>query len=124
MYQSEFSFTLPCGLADGAGGLAREGVMRRAVALDEVEPMGDSRVRANEAYLAILVLSRVVTRLGAISPVGPEVIGSLLTADFAFLQDLYAAINAGGDALVATACPCCGASLLLDLAHGEERGAL
>ena len=124
MLQTEFAFTLPCGFLDGAGTLARAGVMRRAVALDEIEPLGDSRVQANEVYLTILVLSRVVTRLGALSPVGPDVIGGLFTTDFAFLQDLYATVNAGGDATVETACPSCGTSLLLDLAHCDERGAL
>jgi hypothetical protein len=121
--QTEFAFTLPCGYSDGAGTLARSGVMRRAVAFDEIEPLADQRVQHNEALLTVLVLSRVVTRLGHLSPVGPEVIGNLFTADFVFLQDLYAAINVGGEPLVATACPGCGTHLLLDLTQSDERGA-
>lgn len=124
MLQTEFVFTLPCGFVDSAGNLIREGVMRRAVAFDEIAPLVDSRVQANEALLAVLVLSRVVTRIGAISPVGPEVIGNLFTADFAFLQDLYAAINAAGDSTIETVCPTCGTPLVLDLAHSDERGAV
>jgi hypothetical protein len=123
MLQTEFAFTLPCGFIDGAGNLARAGVMRRAIAFDEIEPLGDSRVQQNEALLIVFVLSRVVTRLGPLSPVGPEVIGSLFTLDFVFLQDLYATINAGGDSIIATSCPRCGSALMLDLAYSEERGA-
>jgi len=124
MLRTEFAFTLPYGFVNSAGNLTREGLMRRAVALDEIEPLQDSRVQANEAYLLVLVLSRVVTRLGTLSPVSPEVIGNLFTVDFAFLQDLYATINAGGDTLVESICSTCGTSLLLDLAHSDERGTL
>ena len=70
MLQTEFEFTLPCGYVDEQGNLHRQGAMRRATALDEVEPLRDPRVRANEAYLSILLLSRVITRLGTVRPGG------------------------------------------------------
>ena len=73
--QTEFAFTLPCGYVDEQGTLHRQGTMCRAVALDEVEPLSDTRVQTNQAYMSILLLSRVITRLGEISPVPPAVVG-------------------------------------------------
>lgn len=116
MLQTEFEFTLPAGYVDGAGNLHRSGVMRLATALDEVEPLRDARVRVNDAYLAILLLSRVVVRLGSISPVPPGVIEGLFAGDFAFLQDLYVRINQDGSSVVHTQCPSCGTEFALDLA--------
>ena len=69
MLQIEFDFTLPCGFVDPQGNLHRSGVMRRATALDEIEPLADPRVRANEGYLVILLLSRVIVRLGSFTAV-------------------------------------------------------
>ena len=118
--QTEYAFTLPCGYVDDHGDLHREGVMRLAVALDEVEPLRDPRVQANQAYLSILLLSRVVTRLGAISPVPPTVVAGLFSADFAYLQDLYVRVNDAGDGLVETECPQCGSRFALDLGSGAD----
>ncbi|RIK37324.1 MAG: hypothetical protein DCC58_18115 [Chloroflexi bacterium] len=123
MLQTEFSFTLPRGYPDAAGNLHRHGVMRLATALDEVAPLEDARVRANQAYLSILVLSRVVVRLGTLSPVEPRVIEGLFAADFAFLQDLYLRINDNGSSIIETECPQCGARFELDLAYeGDDDG--
>ena len=119
MLQTEFEFTLPCGYADERGNLHRRGVMRRATALDEVEPLRDPRVRANEAYLSILLLSRVITRLGDIAPVAPAQIERLFATDFVYLQDLYARVNEGGEGVVETQCPQCGARFMLDLAQSD-----
>jgi hypothetical protein len=119
MLQTEFEFTLPCGYADERGNLHRRGVMRRATALDEVEPLRDPRVRANEAYLSILLLSRVITRLGDIAPVAPALIERLFATDFVYLQDLYARVNEGGEGVVETQCPQCGARFMLDLAQSD-----
>jgi hypothetical protein len=116
MLQTEFAFTLPGGIIDASGNLLREGVMRRAIAFDEVEPMQDPRVHANGAYLGLLVLSRVITRLGPISPVSPQVIGSLFATDYLFLQDLYVRINESGTSRIETECPTCGTHFALDLA--------
>lgn len=119
MLRTEFEFTLPNGLVDDRGDLHRRGTMRLATAMDEVEPLSDPRVRANEAYLGILLLSRVVTRLGNVSPVPPELIERLFSADFAHLQDLYVRVNDGG-MIVETECPNCGTRFSLDLAAQEE----
>jgi hypothetical protein len=118
MNQSEFAFTLPHGLIDETGSLLREGVIRRATVLDEIEPLQDERVQANEALLGLLILSRVVLRLGPIAPVTPQLLAQLFTADYAFLQDLYEQLNGSGSSVVETACPQCGTRFSLDIAHG------
>ena len=96
--QTEFSFRLPRGYVDGQGRLHREGTMRLATARDEIEPLRDPRVRENEAYLTIIVLSRVITRLGTITQVTPNIIESLFAYDLAYLQDVYGIINFGDPA--------------------------
>lgn len=118
--QTEFDFTLPRGYVDADGNLHRRGVMRLAKARDEIEPLADSRGRANESYLAILLLSRVVTRLGDISPISPAVIEDLFSSDFAFLQDLYLRLNDDGSRWITTECPNCKTRLELDLLPDGE----
>jgi hypothetical protein len=115
MLRTEFLFTLPCGYVDEQGTLHRQGTMRLATAHDEVEPLQDSRVRANETYLSILLLSRVITRLGEMNSVTPEVVEGLFSADFAYLQDLYVRVNQVGGNVMETQCPTCGRRFGLDL---------
>jgi len=93
MFQTEFEFTLPCGFLDDDGHLHKEGVMRRATAADEILPLKDPRVVKNEAYVIVILLSRVVTRLGSLATVNPKVIEGLFATDLAFLQGLYNQIN-------------------------------
>jgi hypothetical protein len=116
LLRTEYPFTLPYGYVDGRGDIHRQGIMHLATALDEVEPLGDPRVRANEAYLGILVLSRVIVRLGDLAPVGPAVIERLFSADFAYLQELYIRVNELPGEVVETHCPSCGSRFALDLA--------
>lgn len=94
---TEFPFTLPKGYVDIRGTLHRDGVMRLATARDEIEPMRDPRVRDNEAFHTIIVLARVVTRLGTLDQVTPQTIEDLFVSDLAFLQDLYEAVNFGAE---------------------------
>jgi hypothetical protein len=105
--QTEFSFTLPRGYADSEGNLHREGVMRLATANDEIAPMKDPRVQSNPGYLAVILLSRVVIRLGNVPQINPRIIEELFAADFAFLEDLYRRINANGDNRIHVTCPEC-----------------
>lgn len=91
--KTEFDFTLPKGYVDGDGTLHRQGLMRLATARDEIEPLRDPRVADNEAYLTVILLSRVVTQLGSVTQVTPKTIEGLFAADLAYLQDLYGAIN-------------------------------
>jgi len=96
--QTEFPFTLPRGYVDDSGSLHREGVMRLATARDEIEPLRDARVKENEAYLTVIVLSRTIVKLGTLSQVTPKTIEGLFSSDLAFLQDFYTRINFGGAA--------------------------
>jgi hypothetical protein len=114
--QTEFAFELPRGYVDGEGRVHRQGVMRLATAMDEIAPLRDMRVRANEAYLAVLLLARVVTRLGELERVTPQVIEGLFAADMAYLQDFYRRINEAGAGEIAVTCPHCGASFGQELA--------
>ncbi len=105
--QTEFPFELPRGYVDDDGLVHRQGVMRLATAMDEIAPLRDMRVRANDAYLSVLVLARVVTHLGTLEQVTPHVIENLFTADMAYLQDLYRRINETGANTIEVVCPNC-----------------
>src|SRR5216683_4222582 len=107
MLQTEYEFTLPLGYADAEGNLHREGVMRLATAADEILPLKDPRVQGNEAYLTVILLSRVIVRLGAVGQVTPKVIEGLFAADLAYLQEFYNRVNRGGAASLEAACPKC-----------------
>lgn len=97
--KTEFAFTLPRGYLASDGSVHRRGVMRLATARDEIEPLRDPRVQgADDPYLTIIVLARVITELGTLSAVTPREIENLFAADLAFLQDLYGVINFGGPA--------------------------
>lgn len=93
--QTEFTITLPKGYVDDAGTLHRKATMRLATARDEIEPLRDPRVKENEAYLTVIVLSRVLTELGTVGQVTPKVVEGLFAADLAYLQDVYRTINFG-----------------------------
>ncbi len=108
MLQTEFDFTLPRGYLDESGTLHREGTMRLATALDEITPLRDPRVRNNEAYLTVLLLTRVVTRLGTLRQITAQVVENLFAADLAYLQDFYRRVNGDGALHQAVTCPNCG----------------
>jgi hypothetical protein len=107
MLQTEHDFTLPLGYLDKEGMLHREGVMRLATAADEILPLKDPRVQKNPAYLAVILLSRVVTRLGGVDPITPNVIEGLFAADLAYLQSLYNEVNRLDDERDVVHCPQC-----------------
>ena len=105
--QAETEFTLPQGYVDASGTVHRDGRMRLATARDELAPLIDRRVVQNRAYLVVLLLARVVTRLGSVPAVTPEVIEGLYATDFSYLQGLYRRLNL--DPLEAPpTCPHCG----------------
>jgi hypothetical protein len=106
--QTEFDFQLPRGYVDTDGHVHRQGTMRPATAMDEIAPLRDPRVKANEAYLTIILLSRVITRLGTLPDVTTRTIENLYAADLAYLQDLYRRINEIGQNVIQTTCPACG----------------
>ena len=96
-FQTEIEFDLPKGYVDEGGTLHRHGVMRLATAADEILPLRDPRVQQNEAYLAVIVLARVIVRLGSLSDIHTGVIEGLYASDLAYLQRLYEKFNADDD---------------------------
>ena len=121
MLQTEFEFTLPKGYVDRDGNLHRSGIMRLANAKDEILPLQDPRVQRNPAYLVIILLARVVSRLGELSEITPAVIEGLFAADLNYLQNFYNRINESGRAVQKVSCPECEHSFEADLsALGES----
>ena len=106
--QTEFEFTLPQGFVDEDGTRHREGVMRLATAADEIKPLRDPRVQANGSYLTVIVLARVVSRLGTVENVSPHVIEKLFVSDLEYLQDLYERVNSRRPDTIEATCPECG----------------
>jgi hypothetical protein len=104
---SEFPFVLPRGFRDGDGVEHRDGVMRLATAFDEIAPLKDPRVQSNPGYLVLILLSRVVTRLGTIDHINPKLMEGLPSQDLMFLQDLYRRVNETGHSRLAVTCPHC-----------------
>ena len=118
--QTEFAFTLPQGYVDGSGTVHREGTMRLATARDEIEPLRDPQVRENEAYLAVLLLSRVITRIGDVTDISPALVQELYAADFDHLQRLYERLNTDGESVGAVRCPHCAQAFEVDLTEIED----
>ena len=105
--RTEFEFVLPRGYLDAEGNLHREGVMRLATAGDEILPLRDPRVQSNSAYLVVILLSRVITRLGSLDAINPKVVEGLFAADLAYLQEFYNHINRNGKTGFKVVCPHC-----------------
>src|SRR5712664_2612404 len=97
-FQTEYPFTLPKGFVDSDGNLHRQGVMRLATARDEILPLQDYRVQSNRAYLVIILLSRVITKLGEQTHITADTIENLFSTDLAYLQEFYRKINEEGGA--------------------------
>lgn len=112
---TEFPFVLPRGYVDGAGVVHREGTMRLATARDELVPLRDDRVRENSAYLTVVLLARVITRIGTITDVHAGIVENLFAADLAFLQDLYRRVNTEGHTRAAVTCPSCNQVFAVDV---------
>jgi hypothetical protein len=106
-FKTEYEFVLPRGYVDSEGVVHREGVMRLANARDEIVPLNDLRVQRNRAYLIIVLLSRVMTRLGELPDVNTQVVENLFAGDLRFLEEMYNRINED-EAMVSVTCPECG----------------
>jgi hypothetical protein len=119
--RTEFAFVLPRGYVDQAGTVHRDGVMRLATARDEIVTQRDPRYRENEAYLTVLLLTRVVTRLGTLGDINAGVVEGLFASDLAFLQDLYRRINQDGTTQAAVTCPECSHAFTVEMA-GDRPG--
>ncbi|MEZ4643592.1 MAG: phage tail assembly protein [Chloroflexota bacterium] len=114
--QTEFEFTLPRGYVDEAGVVHKQGRMRLATAVDEIEAVEHPQVHEKESYLPIYLLGRVVTQLGTLPSVTPHIIARLFAADLAYLQDMYLRLNSSEPILVNAVCPHCSAQFQLQVA--------
>lgn len=117
--QTEFEFELPRGYVDDEGTVHRHGSMRLATARDELRPQIDLRVKENPAYLSVVLLSQVITRLGTITDVHAGVVERMYATDVAFLQDFYQRINSEGHTHAQVTCPHCSGSFEVDLSGGR-----
>lgn len=120
-FRTEVEFELPKGYVDDEGVLHRQGVMRLATAADEILPLRDPRVQQNEAYLAVIVLARVIVRLGHLPEVHTGTIERLFASDLAYLQRLYEELNSAdeSDSLPSAAARGAGNSLRRATVLGE-----
>jgi hypothetical protein len=116
--QTSFDFVLPRGFVDNQGNVHREGSMRLATARDELMPLLDPKVREHEAFLSLVLLARVVTKLGPLTHIDDQVIGGLWATDLAFLQDLYRRINTEGTTVAEVTCPHCSQLVMVDVGGG------
>ena len=122
-FKTEFQFTLPRGYVDEDGKVHKTGVMRLATARDEILPLQDYRVQANRAYLVIVLLSRVITKLGDLDRLTVDVIENLFSTDLAYLQEFYRKVNEeGAQPTHHIACNSCGAEMDVDMVTGAVLG--
>jgi hypothetical protein len=117
--ENQFKFTLPCGFVEDSK-VHKEGVMRLATAGDEVLPQKDPRVQSNPAYLPVIVLSRVVTKLGGLPDVNPRIIEGLFAQDLHYLEDLYRAKTGGEELTLKTQCLNCQEIVEVNISPGES----
>jgi len=105
--QTHFDFTLPRGYIDSAGQIHTQGQMRLATALDEIRATQSPQVQANAAYLPLYLLSMVITQLGNLTTITPEIIGGLFASDLLYLEELYQRMNSHEPSKFKTICPTC-----------------
>lgn len=117
--RTEFDFELPRGYVDRDGIVHRHGTMRLATARDELLPLYDERVQENPAFTTVVLLGRVITRLGDVAAINAQVVENMFASDVAFLQDFYRRINAEGHTRAAVTCPSCSHRFTIDLAGGR-----
>ena len=105
---TEFEFTLQKGYIDSHGEIHRNGKMRLATAGDEMRAQRDPCVLANPSYLTIVLLAEVITEIEGVVTIAPAIVEKLITADLAFLQDMYQRINDIEPPTIHFVCPDCG----------------
>ncbi len=120
VFRTEFDFELPMGYVDESGNLHKEGTMRLATAGDEIMPMKDPRVQQNPAYLTVILLSRVMTKLGSLPMISNKTIEGLFSGDFNYLQNMYNRINEKGANSITTSCPKCNHQFDVEVANLGE----
>ena len=103
-----YEFELPKGYVDANGTIHKRGKMRLATAGDEISAARDPRVLSNPAYLAIVVLSKVIVEIAGVEIISTPLLEQLYTADLTYLQDMYQRINDIEPPMMETVCPDCG----------------
>lgn len=120
-FLTEYEFTLPKGYVDGEGNVHKNGIMRLATAADEILPARDMRVQSNPSFITLVILSRVITKLGSLSSekgqINPDLIGSIFMPDFKFLVAFYEKINSDGNLKVPATCPKCANNFEVDFGN-------
>lgn len=114
-FKTEIPFELPKGYVDPKGEIHKRGVMRLATAADEIIPLKDTRVKGNPGYLSIMLLSRVVTKLGTLEKIDTDTIEQLFTPDIAYLQELYQNLNAIEPIYIKESCPKCNHTFTIEV---------
>ncbi len=122
-FQTEIDFRLPKGYLAKDGNLHKDGIMRLATAADEILPLKDPRVQQNPAYLTIIVLARVITRMGTLEDINTKVVEGLYASDLNYLQELYERVNGPGEATNTPALASIDPSAI-DSSHDRGFGAL
>ncbi|WP_375505493.1 phage tail assembly protein [uncultured Nostoc sp.] len=117
---TEFEFILPRGLVETEGMVHRLGVMRLATAKDEIYVQKHRRTKESSAYGVLVMLSQVITRLGNLSLVTPELLEGLFTRDLAYLREFYNRINQDGDAYIPVECPYCNSNFQVEFSLSGE----
>lgn len=117
---TEFSFTLPRGYIDATERVHRHGVMRLATAKDEIMVQQERIVQENSAYGALVMLSRVISRLGSLNSVTPEQLEGLVLQDISYLREFYNRVNQQGNTHIPTQCPHCDAEFNMRLELAGE----
>jgi hypothetical protein len=94
--------------------------MRLATAKDEILIAKDARAQESEAYGELILLSRVITRLGGITEIVPDLLENLFTLDLSYLREFYNRINQQGTTQIAVDCPVCKNQFMTELALSGE----
>jgi hypothetical protein len=120
MTAMEFDFTLPKGLIDEEGTVHRQGRIRLSTARDELAVQKDRQAQRDSVYGELVMLARVITQLGSLSVVTPELLENLFSADLAYLRELYNRINQQGEAAIPVQCPECNCQFKAELVLSGE----
>jgi hypothetical protein len=97
--------------------------MRLATAKDELMTQKDRRVKNDPAYSTLVILSQVITSLGSLTTVTPEILENLFTQDLAYLRELYNRLNQQESSSQPVQCPECSHQFEVEFALSGESSA-
>jgi hypothetical protein len=106
--RTEFSFILPKGMIDKEGKRQKtRGAMRLIKVKDLLQVYQDTRVKESEAYFYVVLLARLVVKIGNERMVNTKIIENLCPEDFAFLVDFLNEINHKAVKSIPVSCSAC-----------------